>query len=55
LAQLRQYGISGDLILWLENYLMKRNQKGFVGTSFSNLRDLHGGVPQGSVFGLFCF
>ena len=53
--KLKQYGILGKLISWLNNYLYNRSQKVFVSSSFSNTTTLLGGVPQGSVLGPLLF
>ena len=49
--KLKKYGISGDLLHWIQNYLYMRNQKVFVNGTFSSLKFILAGVPQGSVLG----
>ena len=49
--KLKQYGINGNLLDWLTDYLKGRSQKVFVKSSFSESKVLGGGVPQGSVLG----
>lgn len=53
--KLKQYGISGNLLNWLSHYLTNRNQKVFIGSSYSSTKFLNAGVPQGSVLGPLLF
>ena len=55
LFKLSQYGIGGNIINWITSYLQNRTQKVFVGSSFSNAKQVHAGVPQGSVIGPLFF
>ena len=55
LFKLKQNGINGLLIDWIENYLSHRTQKVFIGSSMSNLKYTSAGVPQGSVLGPLFF
>ena len=36
--KLKKYGISGDLVGWIQNYLYMRNQRVFVNGTFSSLK-----------------
>ena len=45
--KLKKYGISGDLLDWIQNYLYMRNQKALVNGIFSSLKFILAGVPQG--------
>ena len=47
--KLKKYGISGDLLDWIQNYLYMQNQRVFVNGTFSSLKFILAGVPQGSV------
>ena len=55
--KLERYGIKGDLLMWLKNYLTNKSQKVAIIEALSELDDLKAGVPQGSVLGplLSCF
>jgi hypothetical protein len=49
LLKLERYGIKGDLLTWLKNYLTNRSQKVAIKEALSELDDLKVGVPKGSV------
>ena len=56
LKDCRSIGIEGQALVYLESYLKDRTYCVQVGDSFSNIKHLERGVPQGSVLGpiLFC-
>ena len=45
------YGITGQLLAWLRNYLSDRRISAVVGGHASAARAIDAGVPQGSVLG----
>ena len=51
LSKLPSYGISGQLLTWLTNYLSNRSQYVVYRGSSSNTLPITAGVPQGSVLG----
>ena len=55
LFKLRQNGIDGKLLEWLNSYLSQRQQKVCFITCVSGLKSTFAGVPQGSVQGLLLF
>ena len=52
LFKLRQNGIDGKLLEWLNSHLSQRKQKVYFKSCYSGLKSIFAGVPQGSV-GLF--
>ena len=55
LFKLKQYGISGNLLKWFENYLSGRIQRVVLYGINSNWREIKAGVPQGSILGPLLF
>ena len=55
LLKLRSYGISGQLLSWIDCFLNNRTQQTRVGTSLYTTTSLTSGVVQGSVIGPLLF
>jgi len=55
LAKLESYGITGKLLLWLQDFLSDRTQAVKIGTNRSCFTSVLSGVPQGSVLGPLMF
>ena len=55
ICKLHNYDISGNLLLWIRNFLSHRRQKVQVNSTLSNLENVTNGFPQGSVFGPVLF
>lgn len=55
LKKIEGYGITGNLLRWLENYISNRYQRFITRNCLSEKGNLKGGVPQGSVLGPLLF
>ena len=53
--KLRQNGIKGKLLEWLNSYLSQKKQTVGIKSCFSGLKSIFAGVPQGSVLGPLLF
>ena len=55
LRKLRELGITGNLLAWLESYLSDRNARVRIDGTLSRIIKASSGVPQGSVLGPMLF
>ena len=55
LHKLAAYGISGQLLAWLRDWLTTRQQRVVLGEHKADWKDVLSGVPQGSVLGPLLF
>ena len=55
LVKLRQNGIDGKLLEWLNSYLSQRKQKVSFKSCYSGLKSIFAGLSQGSVLGPLSF
>ena len=55
LFKLKTYGVEGDLLLLLKNYLKNRKQRVVLNVQTSEWRKINSGLPQGSVLGPLLF
>ncbi len=55
LFKLHKYGVRGELLKWISDYLTNRQQRVGLDGQFSNWGDILAGVPQGSILGPLLF
>ena len=53
--KLKQVGIEGELLEWINDFLSNRQQKVVIKNCSSSLRRVNAGVPLGSVLGPLLF
>ena len=55
LKKLEAYGITGNILHWIESFLTDRRQRVRVNGSFSKFTPVVSGIPQGSILTTFIY
>ena len=55
LNKLKAYGITGNILRWIESFLTDRSQRVRINNSFSKSTPVVSGIPQGSILGPLLF
>ena len=55
ITKLKDYGISGNILEWIKNFLLERKQKVVLNGSNSKWNEVTSGIPQWSVHGPILF